>query len=247
LIEYGNEEGWANLDSFQGVGTISRAENGKPFPFFYGYKTDGIFQTQAEADEYNAKYGDTAVAGDVRFVDVNGDGVIDDSDRTDIGKGMPDWTYGFNFTVEWKGIALSAMFQGTIGNDIYDATRRVDAVASNLPSWMLARWTGEGTSNRIPRYVRGDSRNWKSSDLYVFDGDYMRLKNIMLSYTLPDKWTRKFGVESLKIYVSAENLLTFTKYQGYDPEISSGGTSLGIDYGVYPQPRTYSVGFNIQF
>jgi TonB-linked SusC/RagA family outer membrane protein len=247
LIEYGNEEGWANLDSFQGVGTISRAENGKPFPFFYGYKTDGIFQTQAEADEYNAKYGDTAVAGDVRFVDVNGDGVIDDSDRTDIGKGMPDWTYGFNFTVEWKGLALSAMFQGTIGNDIYDATRRVDAVASNLPSWMLARWTGEGTSNRIPRYVRGDSRNWKSSDLYVFDGDYMRLKNIMLSYTLPEKWTRKIGVECFKVYVSAENLLTFTKYQGYDPEISSGGTSLGIDYGVYPQPRTYSVGFNIQF
>jgi TonB-linked SusC/RagA family outer membrane protein len=247
LIEYGNEQGWANLDSFQGVGTISRAENGKPFPFFYGYKTDGLFQTQAEADEYNAKYGDTAVAGDVRFVDVNGDGVIDDSDRTDIGKGMPDWTYGFNFTVGWKGISLSAMFQGTIGNDIFDATRRVDAVSSNLPSWMLARWTGEGTSNRIPRYVRGDSRNWKSSDLYVYDGDYMRLKNLMISYTLPEKWVHKVGVENFRVYVAAENLLTFTKYHGYDPEISSGGTSLGIDYGVYPQPRTFTVGFNLQF
>jgi TonB-linked SusC/RagA family outer membrane protein len=247
LINYGNEEGWANLDSFQGVGTISRAENGEPFPFFYGYKTDGIFQTQAEADEYNAKYGDTAVAGDVRFVDVNGDGEINDDDRTKIGKGMPDWTYGFNFNVEWKGIALSALFQGTIGNDIFDATRRVDAVSSNLPSWMLGRWTGEGTSNRIPRYVRGDSRNWKSSDLYVYDGDYFRLKNIMLSYTLPQKWTRKVGVENFRVYVSAENLFTFTKYHGYDPEISSGGTSLGIDYGVYPQPRTWTIGFNLQF
>jgi hypothetical protein len=247
LIEYGNEEGWANLDSFQGTGTITRAENGEPFPFFYGYKTDGLFQTQAEADEYNALYGDNAVAGDVRFVDVNGDGQINDEDRTKIGKGMPDWTYGFNFSVEWKGIALNAMFQGTIGNDIYDATRRVDAIASNLPSWMLARWTGEGTSNRIPRYVRGDSRNWKSSDLLVYDGDYMRLKNLVLSYTFPHELTRKIGVENFRIYTSAENLLTFTKYHGYDPEISSGGTSLGIDYGVYPQPRTFSLGFNVQF
>jgi outer membrane receptor protein involved in Fe transport len=139
------------------------------------------------------------------------------------------------------------MFQGTIGNDIYDATRRVDAVASNLPSWMLGRWTGEGTSYRIPRYVRGDSRNWKSSDLLVYDGDYMRLKNLVISYTFPHQMTRKIGMENLKVYASAENLLTFTKYHGYDPEISSGGTSLGIDYGVYPQPRTFSVGVNVQF
>jgi TonB-linked SusC/RagA family outer membrane protein len=247
LIEYGNTEGWANLDSFQGVGTISRAENGEPFPFFYGYKTDGLLQNQAEADAYNALYGDTAVPGDVRFVDVNGDGKIDDNDRTKIGKGMPDWTYGFNFNVEWKGIALSAMFQGTIGNDIFDATRRVDAISSNLPSWMLGRWTGEGTSTRIPRYVRGDSRNWVSSDLYVYNGDYMRLKNLSISYTLPKNITRKVGVENFRVYVSGENLLTFTKYHGYDPEISSGGTSLGIDYGVYPQARVYTVGFNIQF
>jgi hypothetical protein len=112
---------------------------------------------------------------------------------------------------------------------------------------MLGRWTGEGTSTRIPRYVRGDSRNWVSSDLYVYDGDYMRLKNLMLSYTLPKNLTRKVGVENFRVYVSGENLLTFTKYHGYDPEISSGGTSLGIDYGVYPQARVYTIGFNIQF
>lgn len=251
LIDYGNSEGWANLDSFQGTGAITRAQNGLPFPFFYGFKTDGIIQNQAEADAYNAKYSGgyftDAVPGDVRFVDTDGDGQLTENDRTKIGKGMPDWTYGFNVNVQWKGIALSAMFQGTAGNDIFDATRRIDAVASNLPSWMLGRWTGEGTSNRIPRYVRGDGRNWVSSDLLIYDGDYMRLKNIMLSYTLPRQLTRKVAVENFRVYVSAENLFTWTKYHGFDPEISSGGRSLGIDYGVYPQPRVWTVGFNIQF
>jgi len=251
LIDYGNAEGWANLDSFHGTGSISRAENGLPFPFFYGYKTDGIIQNQAEADEYNAKYSGgyfiDAVPGDVRFVDVNGDGSITEDDRTMIGKGMPDWTYGFNVNASWKGFTLSAMFQGVWGNQIYDATRRTDARASNLPAWMLNRWTGEGTSNRIPRFVIADPRNWASSDLLVHDGDYFRLKNIMLSYQIPQNLTRRFFVESLRVFVSAENLFTCTKYHGFDPEISSGGTSLGIDYGVYPQPRIWTVGFNIQF
>ena len=251
LIDYGNAEGWANLDSFQGTGTISRAENGLPFPFFYGYKTDGIIQNAAEAKEYNDKYHGgyfiDAVPGDVRYVDVDGDGAITDADRTYIGKGMPDWTYGINLSLEYKGIALNAFFQGVWGNQIYDATRRTDVRASNLPSWMLERWTGEGTSNRIPRFVAADARNWQSSDLYVHNGDYFRLKNIQLSYTLPQWITRKVMVENFRVYVGCENLFTATKYFGYDPEISSGGTSLGIDYGVYPQPRTWTVGFNLQF
>lgn len=252
LIEYGNDQGWQNLDSFQNTGTVTRGENGYPFPFFYGYKTDGIIQNQAEADAYNAKYHGgvfaDAVPGDVRFVDVNGDGQLTDEDRTMIGKGMPDWTYGFNLGVEWKNISLNAFFQGTWGNQIMDLTRRTDAIASNLPSWMLGRWTGEGTSNRIPRFVRGDARNWVSSDLLVYDGDYLRLKNIVLGYTLPHELTRKVSVESFRVYVSCENLFTCTKYHGYDPEISSGSDkSLGVDYGVYPQPRTWTVGFNIQF
>ena len=247
LIEYGKEAGWANLDGFQGTGTISRAQNGKPFPYFYGYKTDGVLQNQAEADAYNGKYGTALVPGDVRYVDVDKDGAITEDDRTDIGKGMPDWTYGFNINVAWKDFDLSMMWQGTIGNDIYDATRRIDAISSNLPSWMLNRWTGEGTSNRIPRYVQGDGYNWQSSDLLVYDGSYLRLKNIQLGYTLPKSLTRKVFVSSLRVYVAAENLLTFTKYHGFDPEISSGGTSLGIDYGVYPQARTWTVGFNLAF
>ena len=251
LIEYGNESGWENLDSFQGTGDISRAENGKPFPFFYGYKTAGIFQNTDEVKAYKNDKGEllqpTAVPGDVRFVDVDGNGIIDANDRTDIGKGMPDWTFGFNLGVSWKNFDLNMMWQGTAGNDIYDATRRTDIATSNLPSWMLNRWTGEGTSNRIPRFVQGDNVNWQSSDLYVYDGSYLRLKNIQLGYTLPAALTQKVFISSLRFYVAAENLFTFTKYHGFDPEISSGGTSLGIDYGVYPQVRVWTIGASLSF
>ena len=251
LIEYGNESGWENLDSFQGTGDISRAENGKPFPFFYGYKTAGIFQNTDEVKAYKNDKGEllqpTAVPGDVRFVDVDGNGIIDATDRTDIGKGMPDWTFGFNLGVSWKNFDLNMMWQGTAGNDIYDATRRTDIATSNLPSWMLNRWTGEGTSNRIPRFVQGDNVNWQSSDLYVYDGSYLRLKNIQLGYTLPAALTQKVFISSLRFYVAAENLFTFTKYHGFDPEISSGGTSLGIDYGVYPQARVWTIGASLSF
>ncbi len=247
LISYGNEQGWANYDSFQGTGTITRAENGLPFPFFYGYKTDGIIQNNAEAAVYNEKYGTSLVPGDVRFTDVTGDGAITEDDRTMIGKGMPDWTFGFGLTATWKGFDFNIFFQGTAGNDIFDATRRTDALSSNLPSWILNRWTGEGTTNKLPRYVQADGYNWQSSDLLVYDGSYLRLKNIQLGYTLPEKLTKKVFVSKFRVYVAAENLATWTKYHGFDPEISSGGTSLGIDYGVYPQARVWTVGLNLAF
>jgi TonB-linked SusC/RagA family outer membrane protein len=251
LIEYGNDSGWANLDFFQGSGTITRAQNGKPFPYFYGYKTAGIFQNVDEVNAYVNKNGEliqpNAVPGDVRFVDWNGDGKITVDDNTDIGKGMPDWTYGLNLNVAWKNFDLSMMWQGTIGNDVFDATRRTDISSTNLPSWMLNRWTGEGTSDKYPRFTLGDNANWQSSDLYVYDGSYLRLKNIQLGYTLPQQLTKKVFVSSLRIYVAAENLLTFTKYHGFDPEISSGGTSLGIDRGVYPQAKSFTVGANLSF
>ncbi len=251
LLNLGNSDGFSNYDSYQNVGTISRAQNGFPFPFFYGYKTDGIFQNRQEIDAYVNADGDLlqpdAVPGDVRFKDLDKDGSIDDDDRTMIGKGMPDWTYGMSLNVTWKGLDFSMMLQGTIGNDIYDATRRTDIAYINLPSYMLNRWTGEGTSSKIPRFTLNsdDNGNWLSSDLFVKDGSYMRIKNVTLGYTLPDKWTRKAFIGSLRFYIAAENLFTFTKYEGFDPEISSGGTSLGIDRGVYPQAKTYTVGVNL--
>lgn len=253
LIELGNDTGWAAYDSFQGVGTITRAMNGEPFPYFYGLKTAGIFQTQEEIDSYVGPDGKTPIQPDakpgyVRFVDLNNDGVIDDNDRTKIGKGMPDWTFGVNFSAAWRGFDFNMMWQGTAGNDVFDATRRIDINSSNLPSWMLNRWTGPGTSDKYPIFIVGDSSdNWKSSDLYVYDGSYLRLKNIELGYTLPANLTKAVFINRLRVYVSAENLLTFTKYHGFDPEISSGGTSLGVDYGVYPQARVWRIGFNLEF
>lgn len=250
LIEYGNADGYANLDSNGTAGTISRAENGEVFPFFYGFKTGGIFQNQGEADAYNEKYGlapgDTYFAqpGDVIYLDTNNDGTISVDDRTKLGKGLPDWTYGFNFGANWRGLALTAYFQGVWGNMIYDASLRGDTPSKNMPGWMLNRWTGEGTSNKIPIYRLGDSRNWQSSDIYLNDGAYLRLKNITLSYTLPGKFVRKAGLDNVRIYATAENLFTLTNYHGFDPEVGSG-TGIGIEYGVYPQARTFSLGINI--
>lgn len=250
LIDLGNETGYENLDSYANVGTISRAENGYCFPFFYGYKTSGIFQNWDEINNYKNTDGNLiqpkAQPGDVRFVDVNNDGKISDLDRTKIGKGMPDWTYGFNLSANYKNFDMSMVFQGTIGNDIYDATRRTDLQYINLPSYMWGRWTGEGTSNSIPRFSwTDDNGNWLSSDLFVKDGSYLRLRNMQIGYTLPKSLTTKVLISGLRLYVAAENLLTFTKYEGFDPEVSSGGTSIGIDRGVYPQARTFTFGINL--
>lgn len=251
LTNLGNTSGSLELDNMQNTGTITRASNGEPFPYFYGYKTAGIFQNVAEVANYKNAKGEMiqpdAVPGDVRFVDVDGDGKITAADRTKIGKGMPDWTYGLTIGADWNGIDFMVLFQGTAGNDIYDATRRTDVSPANLPSYMLNRWTGEGTSNKYPRHVVGDGKNWQSSDLYVTDGSYFRLKNIQLGYTLPKALTNKIFIDRLRVFVGAENLLTLTKYAGFDPEISSGGTSLGVDYGVYPQSRTFNFGANISF
>ena len=249
LIEYGNDTGWANLDSFQGVGTITRAQNGLPFPYFYGFKTAGIFQTYDEVNSYvNANGGlimPNAKPGDFRMVDVNGDGQITDDDRTDIGNGTPKWTYGLKFDAEWRGFDFSMFWQGVGGAKVFDATVRTDIASTNYPTWMLQRWTGAGTSNAVPVLDRTRTLNWEASDMYVFDGSYFRLKNIQLGYTLPRSITQKIRIDRLRVYVAAENLFTFTKYHGFDPEISSGGTSLGVDYGVYPQARTWTIGFNV--
>ncbi len=252
MLRLGNEEGFANYDYYQNVGTISRAENGYPFPYFYGYRANGLFQNWDEINSYVNSNGDLiqpkAVPGDVRFVDIDGNGAISDDDRTMIGNGNPDWTFGFNANIAWKNFDFSFMLQGTVGNDIYDATRRTDISYINLPSYMLNRWTGEGTSNTIPRFAFTDANgNWLSSTLFVKDGSYMRVKNMVLGYTLPNQLTTKYFVSNLRIFASAENLLTFTKYEGLDPEISSGGTSLGIDRGIYPQARVYSFGLNLSF
>ena len=247
LNNLGNDTGFLNYGISQFPDGGTRAENGQPFPFFYGYKTDGIFQNVAEVQAYTNKEGGlimpNANPGDFRFVDVNGDGKITSDDRTNIGNGVPDWTFGFNLDAEWRGFDLSLFFQGVSGADVFDATYRQDVASGNYPTWVLQRWTGEGTSNKVP--TLGDSKNWVVSDMYIQDGSYLRLKNITLGYTLPRSVTNSIGISRFRVFARAENLITWTKYWGFDPEIGSSPTSLGVDYGVYPQARTYTLGFNI--
>ena len=252
LKNLGNDTGFLNygINQFSDGGT--RAENGQPFPFFYGYKTNGILQNQAEADAYNAQYGTNSKPGDFRFVDTDGNNIINSDDRTNIGNGIPSWTFGLNFDAEWKGFDLGVFLQGVSGVDVFDATYRQDISSGNYPTWVLQRWTGEGTSNTVPTI--GDSKNWVCSDMYIQDGSYLRLKNLTIGYTLPRSLTNKIGISRLRIYGRAENLFTWTKYWGFDPEIGAGWDNdtqkhntqyTGVDYGVYPQARTWTIGFNI--
>jgi len=261
LIKLGNESGEAIYETAgaAGVGSYVKGQNGEVFPFFYGYKTNGLLQTQEQADEYNATYGKVAEPGDVFFQDIAGaldangndipDGKITEADKTKIGKGMPDWTLGLSLAAQWRGFDVSMFFQGTYGNDIFDFSQRGDITAMNRPSWILDRWIGEGTSNTIPRMTaENPNSNWNSSDLYIKDGSYVRLKTMQFGYTLPSEITRIASVQKLRVFVSGENLLTFTKYEGFDPELASGGyTTIGVDKGIYPQARTISVGANITF
>lgn len=251
LITLGNAEGFEMKDNVHQIGNVSRAENGKPYPYFYGFKTAGVFQNQKQVDEYVNKNGEKlqadAVAGDVIFRDLNGDGKIDDSDKTQIGKGTPDWTFGLNINAAYKGFDFSMLFSGALGQEIMDVTRRLDCRYVNLPHEFLDRWHGEGTSNKLPRFSwANNNQNWRTSDLYVHKGDYARIKNIQLGYTLPVNLTSKIFVQKLRFYASAENLLTITSYKGLDPEINADASN-GIDRGYYPQARTYTVGVNVNF
>ncbi|WP_430973130.1 SusC/RagA family TonB-linked outer membrane protein [Sunxiuqinia rutila] len=251
LINMGNESGEAIYENAgaSGVGSYVKGMNGEVFPYFYGFQTDGLIQNQAEADAYNSLYGENARPGDVRFVDLNGDESITDDDKTKIGKGMPDWTYGFTVGAEWKQFDFNMFWQGSLGNDIFDFSQRGDIPAMNRPSWILDRWTGEGTSNSIPRMTnQNNNRNWRSSDLYIKNGSYARLKNVQLGYSLPTELLHKASISRLRVFVSAENLFTITDYDGFDPEVASGGyTTIGIDRGIYPQSRTINIGANITF
>ena len=255
LINLGNESGEAVYQSngASGIGDYVKGSNGMVWPYFYGMKTDGIFQNWDEVNNYRDKNGNlmqpSAQPGDVRFVDVNGDGFVNDDDRTMIGKGMPDWTAGLTMTADWKGFDASLFFQGSFGNDVFDYCMRGDIPAQNRPGWVLDRWIGEGTSNRIPRMTNANpNQNWRSSDLWVKDGSYVRLKTAQLGYTLPEKWTKVVFIQKFRVYVAGENLLTFTKYEGFDPEMASDGyTTIGVDRGIYPQARTITIGASITF
>ena len=250
LTNWGNADGFESMANVHQLGDVGRAENGQPYPFFYGYSTDGIIQTQAETDAYNSKYGKSAAPGDVRFVDYNEDGVINEADRHNIGNGYPKFTFGWNFNASYKNFDFSMLISGAFGSKIADVTRRLDCNYVNLPAEFADSWTEENHSTTMPRFRFDDkdtNRNWGwFSDLYIHNGDYARIKNIQIGYTLPASLTHKFFVSRLRIYASAENLLTLTGYKGLDPELANDELP-GIDRGYYPQARTFTLGFNVNF
>jgi len=233
-------------------------EAGKPIGYFYGYKTDGLFQNQAEIDAHPSQLalGANAATGDIRYVDVNSDGVIDAKDKTNIGDPIPAATMGFNIQLNYRNLDFALYSFASIGNDMVRNYERVLSDANRL-DYVLDRWTGPGTSTSVPRVTTGATANNLLSDYFVEDASYFRIQNIQLGYTLDPKVTQKAGITKLRLYTGVNNLYTFTKYKGFDPGASFGPTNkdgvsqspigAGIDYGFYPVPRTYLLGLNINF
>jgi len=224
---------------------VTASRVGLPIGAFYGYKTDGIFQTQAELNAYPHLAG--AQVGDLRFVDVNGDGKIDNRDRTYIGSPIPKFIFGCSINFAYEGVDLSIDIQGQTGNKIFNAKAIVRPDQYNYESNVLGAWTGPGTSNTEPIASSGGN-NYLPSDHFVQDGSFLRIRDLVLGYTLPQKITQKAYIQKLRIYLKADNILTWTKYTGYTPEIGSTNVlNNGVDYGAYPTTSVYSLGLNLNF
>ena len=225
--------------------SVTVFEKGFAPGYFYGYKTAGLFQSQGEIAKSPTQQG--AVPGDIRFVDVNGDGQITAADQTEIGNPFPDFTGGWTLNLGYKNFDFTAFTYASVGNDIYRAYER-NANFTNKDRSVLGRWTGPGSTNdaRNPRYSFTDANsNIRVSDRYVEDGSFAKIKNVQLGYTFPTSVLGRV-FSSARIYVQAKNLYTFTRYTGFDPEIPGGILDTGIDRGAYPQPRTYAVGIDFK-
>jgi TonB-linked SusC/RagA family outer membrane protein len=233
---------------------VTRYQKGFAPGYFYGWKTDGLFQNAAQIA---ASPTQNAVPGDIKFVDVSGpkgipDGKIDSYDRTQIGNPYPKLTLGWNLGFEYKNFDLSVFTYASVGNDIYIGGYTRGFVYCNMPASVLKRWTGEGSTNdaKNPRYTfKDNNENTRPSDRFIADGTFAKIKNLEVGYTLLSSLLKKIGLSQLRFYLQAKNLHTFTKYPGFDPEISDGSNILntGVDLGLYPQARTYSAGLSIKF
>lgn len=228
-----------------------RAQVGYPIGYFYGYSTDGVFQSEEQIANYKGAKLDGTKPGDVIWVDRDHNGVIDDGDQGMIGDPNPDYNLGLSLTASYKGFDISMTMNGVFGNQIMKSYRSyVDYTRQNYTSDIFGRWHGEGTSNRLPRLTSGTHSNWQYvSDLYMEDGDYFRMQNLTIGYDFK-KLFKNLPLKQLRLYVAAQNLFTITGYSGMDPEVGYGGYQnwvSGIDLGFYPSPRTYMVGANIKF
>ena len=250
-----NEDGIIHGESgsvlYDNSGEFYRASNGEPIGYFWGYKTAGIFQNQQEINDWiaagNGVLQSNVQPGDVKYYDINHDGVINDNDKVNLGNGMPDFTYGFKIGFDWRGLDFAVQANGSVGNKIVQTYRNVGTTTANYTTQILDRWTGEGTSNKIPR-VTNTNINYQFSDLFIQDGDFLRISDITLGYDFA-KLIRCKYLSQCRLYAQVKNAFTFTKYDGMDPEIGYGnsGWVSGIDYGYYPRPRTFLFGVNLKF
>jgi len=251
---------------FQGD-PLTFTQAGRPIGFFYGWIADGIFQSNEEAQtaprqnlpDNLANYDPTihTAAGDIRFRDVNGDGVINANDRTFLGHYMPDFTYGLNLSANFRNFDFSMFMQGVYGNEVFNLLRfHTEGMTRlfNASEVVLDRWTPQNTDTDVPRAINGDpNRNARASSRWIEDGSYIRLKNASIGYTLPATLLPAGGtISNVRVYISGQNLLTFTNYTGYDPEIAAREginttLGLGIDYGQFPAARTFIGGLQITF
>ena len=240
----------------QGTDELYRAQVGFPIGYFWGYKTAGVFQTEAEVAAYTNSVGKiiqpTSIAGDLKFVDTNGDGQIDYNDKVMIGDPNPDVLLGLNFSVAFKGLDLSLMSNGAFGQQIARSWRRwADSPLNNYTTDIFNRWHGEGSSNKYPRLTYGSNINWQyNSDIFIENADYLRISNITIGYDLK-RLIKAIPLTQARFFVTFQNLYTFTKYSGMDPEIGTSSTNdswaKGIDIGYYPSPRTFLVGASLKF
>lgn len=218
---------------------------GQPIGSFYGWETNGIFQSQEEVDNYASQSG--AAPGDIRFKDSHDNGIINDQDRTIIGNPQPLFTYALGNTLTWKGFDMEIFFQGVYGNTIFNALKvEMESMSTvcNQYASVANRWTGPGTSTTIPRAIYGDpNNNNRPSTRFLEDGSYLRLKNLSIGYTLPKSISHKIGLSKLRVYFAGNNLWTLTSYTGFDPEVGNDG----IDWGTYPITRTFSFGVDVNF
>jgi hypothetical protein len=243
---------------WEGSEECFRVEEGKPIGYFYGYKSDGIFQNQQQIDDYTGAklLGKNTQPGDVIWRDVDGNGEINADDRTEIGNPHPDFTLGFSFNINYKGFDLGVNTYGAFGQQILKSYRDyVASPQSNYTTEIFQRWHGEGTSNKFPRISSSVSSNWnRISDIYIENGDYFKIKNLSLGYDFK-KAFKKLPFGQLKLYASVQNLFTFTGYSGMDPEIGYSAATddnpysytQGIDLGFYPSSRVYMIGTSIKF
>jgi TonB-dependent starch-binding outer membrane protein SusC len=232
-----------------GGNVATRFQEGFPIGYFTGFQTNGIWQSEEEIAASPVRQPD-ARPGDLRFVDVNGDGIInfsDDSDRTFIGSPIPDFIMGLNLGVDYKGFDFSANVYAAIGQEIIRNYERQQPFANQL-AYNVNRWTGPGSTNEIPRLTTGQTRNTVFSDFFVEDGSFVRLRNVQVGYTLPQHFSQKVGIQSMRFYVAANNLITLTRYMGFDPDVGSGNPLFaGVDNGIFPQARVIMGGLNFRF